>query len=55
MAAPSGARQKSKPYGISTSGSNLELVDESEPNIPFIALTPITGIYMNIYEYFMVV
>ena len=37
-----GARQKCKPYDIVDSGPNLVLLEESEPNSPFIALTPLT-------------
>ena len=38
-----GARKKCKRYSIVDSGPNLVLLEESEPNGPFIALTPRTN------------
>ena len=41
MSAPSCARLVN-PIALSTSGPNLVFFEESEPNSPFIALTPLT-------------
>ena len=47
MAAPSGKNVNH--MALSTSGPNLVLLEESEPNILCIALTPMT---MHIFQYF---